>query len=60
MNNKRNYDAELQEVLGIYERYKVVSVATEKGEMWGEQGQVTGVQWISSEGKEERSEHANA
>lgn len=50
MNKNRNYDAELQEVLGIYERHKVLSVAIEKGEMWGREGKVISLQWISSEG----------
>lgn len=52
MKRTRNYDAELQEVLGIYEKHKVLSIAMEKGEMWAEPRQVTCSQWISSEGSQ--------
>lgn len=46
----QDYDAELQELLGIYETHKALTLPIEKGNIWEGYRNLTCLQWISSEG----------
>jgi len=57
---RQDYDAQLQELLGIYETHKALTLSIEKGQVWAGHANVTYLQWISSEGTQGATNNATS